>query len=394
MTVEEIKNISAEDCEKRIAEIKTEMDNENADIEALSAEVDAIEERKQVLVKEEEQRKALADKVAHDNHAQIIEGRKEDKKMTVEEIRSSEEYVNAYAEYLKTGNDKECRALMTDLVDGGTVPVPTSIDDYINTAWENARLISRVRRTSIKGTAKYPFEYSATGAFDHVEGAAVSSDTEEQLVLGTVTIEPGMIKKWITITDEVLALKGQAFLDYVWDEIAERIYEKADANLIAAIKAAPSSATATAAGVRSLTPAAIDCFTIFNALATLANSANQPVAIMNKQTYFNQIMSLKDTTNRPIYDIVSANGRPQYYINGVEVIFDNTLGTGANAEIIVGDLRGAIANFPNGDSVKFVNDPYSLAEQDKVKVVGKMYVGIGVVRDGYFCKVTVQGASV
>ena len=46
MQIEEIKNISAEECEARIAEIKNEMNDENADIEALSAEVDAIEERK------------------------------------------------------------------------------------------------------------------------------------------------------------------------------------------------------------------------------------------------------------------------------------------------------------------------------------------------------------
>ena len=310
---------------------------------------------------------------------------------TLESVKSSEAYVDAFANYLKTGDDRECRALMTDLVDGGSVPIPTVIDNYINTAWENARLLSRVRRTSIKGTAKYPFEYSADPAFAHTEGAAVSSDTEEALVLGTVSIEPKMLKKWITITDEVIALKGQAFLDYVWDEIEERIFELADATLIAAIKAAPSSATTTAAGVRSVSVDAIDASTIFKALATLKNAATNPVAIMNKQMYFNQFMSLVDLQNRPIYDIVSANGRPTYYINGVEVIFDNTLST---SELIVGDLRGAIANFPDGEQVKFVNDPYSLAEQDKVKVVGKMYVGIGVVRDGFFCKVAVGGASI
>ncbi len=388
---EQIKEFNAEQIETRCAEIKNEIDSADSKekLDELNAELEALEARKGEI--EMETRKADMKAVA-EGAGVVVGAAPVKEERTLASVKASEEYVNAYAEYLKTGNDRECRALMTDLVDGGTVPTPTLIDEYINTAWENARLLSRVRRTSIKGTAKYPFEYSADAAFQHTEGAAVSSDTEETLVLGTVSIEPGMIKKWITITDEVIALKGQEFLDYVWDEIEERIYEKADSVLIAAIKAAPASATTTAAGVRALTPASIDAFTIFNALAQLKNSANQPVAIMNKQTYFNQFMSLKDTTNRPIYDIVSANGRPTYYINGVEVIFDNTLATGANAEIIVGDLRGAIANFPDGEGVKFVNDPYSLAEQDKVKVVGKMYVGIGVVRDGYFCKITV-GAS-
>ena len=386
--LEKIKEFSMEEIETRKAEILTEIDSADAEkLDSLNEELTALETRKGEI--EMENRKADMKAVA-EGAGVVVGAAPAKEERTLASVKASEEYVNAYAEYLKTGDDRECRALITDLVDGGTVPTPTVIDNYINTAWENARLLSRVRRTSIKGTAKYPFEYSATGAAVHTEGAAAPD--EETLVLGTVAIEPSMIKKWITVTDEVIALKGQAFIDYVWDEIEERIYEKADSVLIAAIKAAPASATTSAAGVRALTPASIDAFTIFNALAQLKNSANQPVAIMNKQTYFNQFMSLKDTTNRPIYDIVSANGRPTYYINGVEVIFDNTLATGANAEIIVGDLRGAIANFPDGEGVKFVNDPYSLAEQDKVKIVGKMYVGIGVVRDGYFCKITV-GAS-
>lgn len=386
---EEIKNFSAEQIETRAAEIKAEIDNADSEqLDALNEELTALETRKKEI--EMETRKADMKAVA-EGAGVVISKAEVKEERTLESVKSSEAYVDAFANYLKTGDDRECRALMTDLVDGGSVPIPTVIDNYINTAWENARLLSRVRRTSIKGTAKYPFEYSATGAFAHTEGAAVSSDTEEALVLGTVSIEPKMLKKWITITDEVIALKGQAFLDYVWDEIEERIFELADATLIAAIKAAPSSATTTAAGVRSVSVDAVDASTIFKALATLKNAATNPVAIMNKQMYFNQFMSLTDLQNRPIYDIVSANGRPTYYINGVEVIFDNTLST---SELIVGDLRGAIANFPDGEQVKFVNDPYSLAEQDKVKVVGKMYVGIGVVRDGFFCKVAVGGASI
>lgn len=385
---EEIKEWSAEQIEERSAAIKNEIESaDEAKLDELNNELNAIEERKKVI--EMETRKEAMKAVAEGAGVVISKAEEKKEERTLESVRSSAAYEDAFAEYLKSGDDRECRALMTDLVTGGTVPIPTVIDEYINTAWENARILSRVRRTAIKGTAKYPFEYSATGAFVHTEGAEVAANTEETLVLGTVSIEPQMLKKWITVTDEVIALKGRAFLDYVWDEIEERIYELADATLIAAIKAAPAAATTSAAGVRALTPAAIDASTIFQALAQLKNAANSPVAIMNKQTYFNQFMSLTDLQGRPIYDIVSANGRPTYYINGVEVIFDNTLATGTNAEIIVGDLRGAIANFPDGESIKFVNDPYSLAEQDKVKIVGKMYVGIGVVRDGFFCKVTV-----
>ena len=376
--MEEIKNYTIEQIETRMAEIKSEIDTADATrLDELNAEIEAMETRKKEI--EMETRRDNMKKVAEG--AGVVIGKPEEKKeeRSLKSVLESEEYVNAFAEYIKTGKDKECRALLTDLVDGGSVPTPTVIDNFINTAWERANLISRVRRTNIKGTAKYPFEYSATGASVHTEGADAPS--EETLVLGTVSVEPQMLKKWITVSDEVLALKGQAFLDYIYDEIEEKILELADAQVVAAIKAAPSSATTTAAGVRVVT-GAFDPFTIFAAQAELVAEARNPVAIMSKKCYFNTFMAFKDTTNRPIYNVVTENGRPTYYINGIEVIFSSDL---ADNEIIVGDLNGVILNLPDSTDVTFVTDPYSLAEYDKVKIVGKMYAGIGVVRDGFFC---------
>ena len=382
--LEEIKTFSMEQIETRAAEIKAEIDNADAEkLEQLNAELTALETRKGEIEMEtrKENMKAVAE-----GAGKVVAAAPEKEERTLESIKSSDEYLEAFANYIKTGSDKECRALLTDL-GGGSVPTPTVIDNFINTAWERANLISRVRTTSIKGTAKYPFEYSATGASVHEEGAAAPN--EEQLVLGTVSVEPVMLKKWITVTDEVLALKGQAFLDYVYDEIEFRILQLADAQVVAAIKAAPAAATTTKAGVRQVNVAAFDFSTIFAAQAELVAAATNPVAIMSKQVYFNTFMALKDLSNRPIYNVVSENGRPSYYINGVEVIFDNTL---SDDEIIVGDLNGIIMNLPDGRGVSFVTDPYSLAEDDKVKIVGKMYAGIEVVRDGYFAYVK-AGAS-
>lgn len=385
--MEDIKTFTREQIDTRAAEIRAEIDAADAEkLAALNEELTALEERKKEL--EIEERKDNM-KAVIEGAGQVITKAEEKEKRTLESVRSSNEYVEAFANYIKTGKDKECRALLTDLVDdGGTVPVPTVIDEFINTAWERANLVSRVRRTSIKGTAVYPFEYSATPAEVHEEGT--QHPEEETLVLGKVSVEPAMLKKWITVSDEVIELKGQAFLDYIYDEIEFRILELADAQVVAAIKAAPASATTSAAGVRELTVSNYDAFTIFGALATLAAGATNPVAIMSKKVYFNYFMSLADLSGRPIYNVVSENGRPTYFINGVEVIFDNSL---ADDEIIVGDLSGVVMNLPNNREVTFVTDPYSLAEDDLIKIVGKMYAGFGVVRDGYFCKVTAEDVS-
>ena len=382
--LEKIKEFSMEQIETRLAEIKSEIDTaDNEKLNELNEEIEALETRKGEIAMEN--RKADMKAVA-EGAGVVVAAAPVKEERTLESVKSSPEYLEAFANYIKTGSDKECRALLTDL-GGGSVPTPTVIDNFINTAWERANLVSRVRTTSIKGTAKYPFEYSATGASVHIEGD--TAPNEEQLVLGTVSVEPAMLKKWITVTDEVLALKGQEFLDYIYDEIEFRILALADAQVIAAIKAAPAAATTTAAGVRQLSVAAFDFSTIFAAQAELVAAASNPVAIMNKKTYFNTFMALKDLSDRPIYNVVSDNGRPSYYINGVEVIFDNTLD---EDELIVGDLNGVIMNLPDGRGVSFITDPYTYAEADKVKIVGKMYAGIEVVRDGYFCYVE-AGAS-
>ena len=374
---ENIKTFTGEQIEARKAEIMNEIDTaDQTKLDSLNSELDALEERRKEL--ELEQRKANMKAVA--GGAGIVIGREiEPEKRSLKSVLASDEYVDAFAEFIKTGDEKECRALLTDLVDGGSVPTPTVIDDFIATAWESNEILRRVRRTNIRGTAKYPFEYSATGASVHTEGAAAPS--EETLVLGTVSVEPQMLKKWITVSDEILSLKGQAFLDYLYDEIEQRILELAITQIITAIKAAPESATKSAAGVRTIT-GAFDAYTIFAAQAELVASAVNPVAIMNKKTYFNTFMALHDTTGRPIYNVVSENGRPTYFINGIEVLFINDL---AENEIIVGDLNGVIMNLPDDTEVRFTTDPYSLSEKDLVKIVGKMYAGIGVVRDGYFC---------
>lgn len=390
---DEIKDWSAEQIETRKAAIAEEIKTADGEmLDKLNDELGAIEERAKELSKIADVEKRRADMAAvvagagtPVAAAPVVERR------SVKEIRSSEEYINAYVNYVKTGKAEECRALLTELVEG-EVPVPTYLEEKIQTDWKQTELLARVRQTNIKGTAKYPFEYSATGANVHTEGAEAPS--EEELELGVVPLVPEMIKKWITISDEVMALKGEAFLDYIYDEIEYRILLKAEDVIVAKILAAPAETTKSAPGVPTLAPEALGPATIFNAMAQLSDEARNPIAIMNKKVYFNQFMAFVDTTGRPIYNVVGENGTPSYYINGVKVLFNDTLpaGTGetaVGAKIIVGDLDGVLANLPEGLGVKFVTDPYTLAESDMIKVVGRLYAGIGVVRQNFFTVVTV-----
>ena len=375
MSIEEIKNISAEECEARIAEIRSEMNAEDADLEALSAEVDAIEERNSLLIKAEEERKALASKVANEQTVTIIEERKENQKMENIEIRNTPEYIDAFAEYIKSEDDKECRSLLTENV-SGDVAVPELVYDIVKTAWENEEIMSLVRHTYIKGNLKVGFEISGDPAVIHTEGG--DPVTEEELVLGTVTLVPASIKKWISVSDEVMDMRGEEFLRYIYDELTHRIAKKAADTLIGIIAASPATSTATAPAVPSIDVAAIAIDTIANAIGNLSDEASNPVIVMNKGTW------------SAFKAVQYANGFSVDPFEGLRVVFNDSLKTFATASdgdvfAIVGDFgQGAIANFPNGDDIKFKFDENSLAEADLVKIIGRKYVALGVVAPNAF----------
>ena len=375
MSIEEIKNISAEECEARIAEIRSEMNAEDADLEALSAEVDAIEERKSLLIKAEEERKALSAKVATEQTATVIEERKETKKMENIEIRNTPEYIDAFAEYIKSEDDKECRSLLTENV-SGDVAVPELVYDIVKTAWENEEIMSLVRHTYIKGNLKVGFEISGDPAVVHTEGG--DPVTEEELVLGTVTLVPASIKKWISVSDEVMDMRGEAFLRYIYDELTHRIAKKAADVLVGIIAASPTTSTSTAPAVPAIDVAAIAIDTIAQAIGNLSDEATNPVIVMNKLTW------------SAFKAVQYAGGFNVDPFEGLKVVFNDSLKSFTSASdgevfAIVGDFgQGAIANFPNGDDIRIKFDENSLAEADLVKIIGRKYVALGVVAPNAF----------
>ena len=118
MNVEEMK---MDDIEVRSAQIKEELEKEDADIDALTAEVEKLEARKAQILEEVEQRKALLEEV-NATAVEIEEKPQEERKVEIE-VRNTKEYALAYAKYIRSEDDKECRALLTEN-GSGTVAVP------------------------------------------------------------------------------------------------------------------------------------------------------------------------------------------------------------------------------------------------------------------------------
>lgn len=354
---------------------------ETADGEALDAleqELDGInaelEARKAAETKRQEIRKAVASG-AGEVVAELKEERKENV-MTLEEIRKSPAYVNAYANYIKTGSDKECRALLTENA-SGVVPVPVIVDEIVRTAWERDGIMSRVRRTFIRGNLKVPFERSADPAYVHTEGT--SAPTEESLLLGIVTMIPANIKKWIRLSDEAVAMGGEAFLRYVYDELTYQIVKKEAALAVGDIAGAGASNTASAVGVPQVT-AAPAITTIPTAAANLSDEATDVVIIMNRLTEVEFISAFAAGN----FAVDPFAGLTRVYSSALPAYSTASAG---DVYAIVGDLNGEQFNYPEGDDVIIKWDELSEAEADLVKVVGRVYAAHGVTAPGRFVNI-------
>lgn len=383
-----------EEIENRKAEIREEVEatEDIEKVEELDKEVETLnEEVKQI---EEEKKFKEESKEIETKSYQVKEIVKEEKKMNDEklkEFRNSKEYVNAYAEYLKGQLipgyevDAESRALLTtNAPEDGILVVPELVDNVIRTAWEREDLMSLVREVEAPGNFKVQFEVSADDAIVHEEGSGEIN--EEEVILGIVTMVPKNIKKWISVSDEAIDMRGEAFLNYVYDEITSKIAKKLANILVGKIAALPNSLVANEDGIYDTPSAnkiteAPGLATIANATANLSDEATRPTIVMNRKTYAN---------------FKAAQYNANYAVDpfeGLKVVFNNTLpaydtaSTGA-VYAIVGDFDiGALVNFPKGRDVVLKYDDKTLMTEDLVRILGRRYAATEVVADKAFVQI-------
>ena len=370
-TVEELEARQAEIAGENREEMTTETIEERAhELEAIKAELEA---RKAAAAAAEEARKAVENGAGETKE----EIKQEEKRMDNLEMRNTPEYINAFANYIKTGNDRECRTLLTETV-SGTVPVPSLVEDIVKTAWEKNELLSRITKTSFRGNLKVPFERSADGAYVHTEGT--TGLTEENLQIGIVTLTPNNIKKWIRISDEVVAMGGESFVRYIYEEITYRILNKLVAELVNKVVLADASNGATAIGV-PVVKAAPGVMTIANAATNLSEDARNLCVVMNRlsEQAFNTAYAGASFAIDPFA------GMPRIYTSALGA-YSTLSENGVYA--FVGDLSALQANYPEGEGIVIKWDDLSEAEDDLVKIVGRQYVGYGITAPGKLVKLT------
>ena len=376
-----------QEIETRKAQILEEMEKDGADLEALQAEMEELSKNaeaiKEAAQKADEIRKAIANGAA----GIVVESHIEPRKPANDtEVRASQEYVEAYKKYILTGNAAECRSLLSTNATAATgyVPVPTLVEDIIKTAWESNDLLNRVNKTAFKGNLKVPFERSADNAYVHGEGT--TGLTEEDLKIGVVELKPENIKKWIKISDEAIALGGENFVRYIYDEITYRVLLKLVSELIDDVDDAGTSNTGSAIGIPKYTEAPA-VMTIANAAANLSEEARNLCVVLNRLTeqQFNAAYAAGNFAIDPFA------GLPRVYSSAIPAY---STASGGDMYAIVGDLSALQVNYPEGEGVIIKWDDLTYAEDDMVKVVGRQYAGHGVTAPGRLVKLCKPSGAV
>lgn len=378
----EIKDMTLEQVEERIKELDTAVETAESaeDVTSMTEELRSLQEHREAL-KAIEERKADAKAIETgmtEEPVKTVEERKETKTMDAKEIRNSEAYINAYAEYIKSGNDEELRSLLTTNV-SGDVAVPDMVYDIIKTNWLKSGIMSLVKKISVQGNMKVQFELTAGDAVIHTEGSGAVS--EEELTLGIVTLIPASIKKWISVSDEALDMRGAAFLQYIYDELTYKISRACEKALIDKIKALGTSASSTAVCAQKLKAGAA-VGTIAQALGKLNAEAQNPVVVMNPATKAAFIAAGLSAN----YAVDVFQGLTVYTTNDLPALAD----AAENAVYaIVGDFGfGALANFPNGDAVEIKVDDKTKMEYDLVRILGREYVAVEPIACNAFVNLT------
>ena len=160
---------------------------------------------------------------------------------------------------------------------------------------------------------------------------------------------------------------GEAFVRYIYDEIAYRVFKKVADTLIGKIAALPQTATATKPAAAKITGApAIGL--VADAIGNLSDEATAPVVVMNKLTW----AAFKQAQYAAGYNVDPFEGFAVHFNNSLPAY--STASSGA-VYAIVGDFRqGALANYPNGDTIEFTFDTLTRKKENLVEVLGELMV--------------------
>ena len=356
----DIKEMTAEQLVERRSAIATELDSPDADLDALEAEVRAINEELETRKNTEAKKAEVRDAIA--NGTQPAEKIKEFKEVTkMEERIFTPETVEYRDAYMKNLMGKPMSIEERSALSGASYVIPTETLNKIYGKLEENQLIREIDALRIPGYVSVP---TASTVNDASWIAMASASTDSADAMGTVSLTAKKLIKTIEITADIQAMSIPAFQGWLVNKLAQKM------------EAAICAAIVNGAGTTTVPQGVGQCgITTSTAIAgaTLAKLSafmgglkapyhNGAIWVMSAENFFTYVLPLASDSNG--YLVQDGIG---YRLLGHRVVLNDNVDdckfkSGSTAEaanadhIIFGNFReGYVFNFGEGIQVEADN---------------------------------------
>lgn len=352
-----------EEIEARLDAIANELENTDADIDALTEEVRSLKAEKKEIEEAAEKRAKLRDAVSHGEGTVVRTFQNhnvESKPFSVD----SEEYRTAWLKHLQ-GKDLTAAEQRAYTVSGGAIS-QLVVNDIMSVVRDHAPLMERITMVYSGSKITYYIEGTTNAAAAHTENAAITAAAD---TLTSVTLSPSEIVKMIQVSDAAQQMSIPVFNAWLARTLGEAIARKINADIISAISTDATSAgtTITAATVQTL----------------LGSVKGERVALLvNRKTLYTGLLPLQDNSKS---SIVRFDGTySSAYVYGVEVLVDDNV---ADSTVLAGDMSKVIGAMAEDITVRQAYD----IDTNSHKYLGVALFDVEVGIDDAFAKLVVSG---
>lgn len=325
-----------EEIEARLSAISGELDNDNADIDALEKEVRDLKAEKKQLEEAAEKRNRLKGEVASGKTGEVIRRFSPEQTETRSYGPSSTEYRNAFLKnLLDLDMTKEERAAFVHTTANTSAVLPTTM---LNTIWD---LVSQrhavmnditIYRT---GTILEVVKHTAIAQGAAKTVAENTANDDEQNTFVKVTLSGKDFSKHVDISYAMERMSIDALEQYLIDEISASLGDAMADDVIAQIGTDMTSGN-------KVNSAANSALT-FKELAALFGKLKRVGAVTvyaTRATIYNYLVGMVDTTGRPIFQ-PSAQAGQEGVILGAQIKVEDSV---ADNVILIGDGRRFVYN--------------------------------------------------
>ncbi len=320
---------------------------EDANLDALLEEQRALNEEKETINKQAEQRAALLNEV--EKNGKAVETFEEEEKMAETRMTiESVEYRNAWLKNLQGRLDEE-EARAYAATDANNA-IPTIVaTKFFEKMKKLAPMLSEITLMQVAGNIKFVAEGTRNAAAKHTENHVESAAAD---TIVSVTLGAYEFMKLIQISRNAENMSVDAFENWLVEMLSGDIARAIDNYILNDASNGVAAGTFTTNTNQILNTASTG-FTYKNVidLIALLPAAYDAEAkfLVNKKTLYGQIANILDKNDRPIFVESTAEGVPGK-IMGYPVVVDDYVTTTNNA-LYLGKWTDVVGNLSQGITV-------------------------------------------